>query len=355
MPYILREAQLDDIEPLQHLLTQAHKGITNLPYDTSSTKEKIHLSIASFEKKLKAVHDEFYLFILEDTKTKKRVGLSGVKATTGTPQHPALFFMKTSEEHTIPPLRLSYTLNLLSTVSYVHGPTEVCSLFLDESHRGKGIGSLLSLGRFLYMANHSTRFTDHIIAELRGVIHKDGFCPFYEGVGRYFFRLSYIEALKQFAPFPSLAQKLLPSYPLYLDMLPTAARHALGTPHEDTERALHLLKTIGFSISNEYDIFDGGPKLIAKKQAITPFAESQRAVVLGALPAAGSYSTLGYVATGPHKSFKATKGLIQVSQSGDEIGLLLEKEIIDAIEVKEGDTVRFWAPSSTRNSIKENS
>ncbi len=52
---------------------------------------------------------------------------------------------------------------------------------------------------------------------------------------------------------------LMPQHPIYVDLLPEAARAVIGKCHKDGEGARRLLEWEGFSFSNVIDIFDGGP------------------------------------------------------------------------------------------------
>ena len=88
-------------------------------------------------------------------------------------------------------------MNLLDTVQDVEtlhlekihdGPTEIGSLFLLPEYRGQKRGRLLSLSRFAFMAAHPKRFAEDVIAEMRGVMSEDGQCPFWEAIGKHFFR-----------------------------------------------------------------------------------------------------------------------------------------------------------------------
>jgi arginine N-succinyltransferase len=56
---------------------------------------------------------------------------------------------------------------------------------------------------------------------------------------------------------------LMPRYPIYVALLPEAARNVIARPHPDAEPALALLKSQGFHYNNVVDIFDAGPTVEA--------------------------------------------------------------------------------------------
>ena len=96
------------------------------------------------------------------------------------------------------------------------GPTEIGSLFLTENYRGKGRGRLLSLARFLFMAQHPLRFSQDVIAEMRGVVSDDGYCPFWEGIGRHFLKMDFSKADRLSTVDKSFIEDLMPQHPLFL-------------------------------------------------------------------------------------------------------------------------------------------
>ena len=57
----------------------------------------------------------------------------------------------------------------------------------------------------------------------------------------------------------SFIAELMPKYPIYLPMLPEAARAVVGRVHQQTEPALKMLQAEGFNFNGLVDIFDGGP------------------------------------------------------------------------------------------------
>ena len=59
----------------------------------------------------------------------------------------------------------------------------------------------------------------------------------------------------------SFVAELMPHHPVYVNLLPEAARAAIGEVHSDTEPARKLLEQEGFRYEGYVDIFDAGPTL----------------------------------------------------------------------------------------------
>lgn len=339
MTFVLRESSSNDVESIQTLLEQAHKGITNLPSDYVSTMDKIRLSEESFQKSVKKPGNELYLFVLEEVLTKKILGLCAIKAKTGIEYGaPSRFFKKSFESHSVPMDGLDYTMEILSPIEYKNGPSEVCSLFLDKNERGRGAGSLLSLGRFLYIANEPHRITEEIIAELRGVITESGTSPFYEHLGRYFFHNSFSQALKMMHHFPATISELLPRHPIYIDLLHKDAQDVLGKTHIETEKAASLLYRIGFRPTHEFDLVDGGPKMAANRSTLHPIIESS-IMTVHTIKTSEEPSTKAFISTisGP---FRVTKGSLSFSKKEGCINIT--PDIQQALGVDVQEKVRIW-------------
>src|ERR1700739_3746148 len=115
---------------------------------------------------------------------------------------------------------------------------------------------------------------------LRGFTDEQGLSPFWESIGRHFFSQTFAEA-----DFLSgIGQKdfirdLMPKYPIYAALLPLAAQAVIGQVHRDAEPALRILLNQGFRRSNEVDIFDGGPRVIADRAEIKTIREASAAQV----------------------------------------------------------------------------
>ncbi|GLX13062.1 hypothetical protein Pstr01_13010 [Pseudomonas straminea] len=73
--------------------------------------------------------------------------------------------------------------------------------------------------------------------------------------------------------------ELMPRFPLYTCFLSEAAREVIGRVHPDTEPALAMLKSEGFSYQGYVDIFDAGPAIEAETTKIRAIRDSQLLVL----------------------------------------------------------------------------
>lgn len=72
------------------------------------------------------------------------------------------------------------------------GASEICTLFLSESHRKNRNVRILSRVRFLFMAEHKERFDETLIAKMRGVSDQDSRSPFWNWLETHFFQWTFL-------------------------------------------------------------------------------------------------------------------------------------------------------------------
>src|SRR5262249_36368790 len=147
-------------------------------------------------------------------------------------------------------------LDTLFLTNDLTGAAELCSLFLQGEYRRDNNGSLLSKSRFLFMAEFPERFNPRVIAEMRGVSDEQGRSPFWEALGRHFFKMEFSEAdyLSGIGQ-KSFIAELMPQHPVYTAFLDDEARAVIGQVHENTKPALAMLAGEGFRYNGYVDIF----------------------------------------------------------------------------------------------------
>lgn len=331
----LRAVQKRDLDDIIALSKKASLGFTTFPKDPKALEKKLLKSISSFQKEVEHPNDEFYLFALEDTVLHKVIGVSAIFATTGGGE-PLYFFQKEdlAAQSSLP--HVPKTIPILSPISYIRGPSELCSLFLHPDARAHGLGRLLSLGRFLFVAKFQERFTDSFFAELRGVIENER-SPFWDGVGRHFLDITLHDALdllcnhgRGFIP------QFLPKYPIYIPLLPKEVQEVIGKTHRHTEAALMLLIHQGFTITDEIDLFDGGPKLRAMKNEIRVVTESREFLVVDIVESIDPKEKV-YLLSNDNINFRACIGPVKIHDN-QEITIL--KEAAQALLIDIGNTIR---------------
>lgn len=341
---IIRPIKRSDYPSLHNIAQESGIGFTSLPVNEALLKSKIELSVQSFAAKIDAPSNESYLFVMEDTVTGEVVGTSGIASGVGLDD--AFYHYHLSKVvHASHELDVYNSVDILTLCNDYTGASEICTLFLRQTAREGLNGRLLSKFRFLFMKEHQQRFTEIIIAEMRGISDEKGQSPFWQWLEEHFFSMDFPTAdyltgigQKQFIA------ELMPKYPIYVSLLSKEAQSVIGQVHEKTKPALQLLEQEGFSCRGYVDIFDAGPTVEANlKHVRTAQASCKLPVKIDDEKAA-----LG-------KNVFAINTLLEDFR-GASISLLIDKEqqlafisqqAADALSVSEGDAIRF-APSSFR-------
>lgn len=262
----VRGAHIDDLDDLYELTRQASQGITSLPPDKDFLKTKIYRSQESFARKVASPENELYFFVLEDTATKKVIGCSAIEAKIGT-TIPFYSYkcITTSEFDAEENIHVENTI-LMLTCDF-NGASELCSLYLHHDFRKKNHGLLLSLSRFMWMMLEPQRFATTVISEIRGV-NKEGFSPFWDSLGKHFFKMDFPRADRLSGHGSSIVNHLVPKLPIYTSLLSPEARKVIGIPHLQAQKAYHILLNLGFEYNGYVDIFDAGPTVSATMENI---------------------------------------------------------------------------------------
>ena len=272
---LLRSARNTDLAAILTLAEESGVGMTTLPKDIFLLKTRLAWSMQSFQSKRKHPDNDYYLFVLEDTATQRVVGTSAILASIG--QEPPFYSYELSTQtHTCPSLGLSNNHTILRLVTAHTGQSELCTLFLDPAYRHKTNGLLLSLSRFLFMADFPERFEPTLVAEMRGVSDEHGRSPFWDAVGHHFIPLPFIEADRlTLASDKQFIRDLIPIDPIYVNLLPKDAQDVIGKAHPSTQAALNILLREGFIMTKHIDIFDAGPTITAVRNALRSIAHSR--------------------------------------------------------------------------------
>lgn len=332
---IFRPIRADDLTSYLELALSA-QGFYTLPKEVRLLKERLANSLSSFAKQVHTPSLELYTFVAEDTENEKLMGVSAIAATTGE-KEPLYFFRKDAIEQRSTRVEVVKKIPTLNLVSYVRGTSEMCSLFVSPHYRKEGVGRLLSLARFLFIAQFPARFTNSLFAELRGKFDTELKNSFWEGVGRHFFQapLEKVHEMMQFGR--AFLGEFLPTNPIYIPLLPLEVQETIGQVDRATEGALHMLLKQGFSISDEIDVLDGGPKLRANKNEIKAIKDSLLLTV--AQIANDMKDAQEYLISNTHLDFRA---LItsHIHRMGSNV--TISREVAKALEVGIGDTIRLY-------------
>jgi arginine N-succinyltransferase len=339
-PYVMRPARLNDFDALWELASQSGPGFTSLPVDEPLLRSKLEKSDHAFKGSQSKLQYGKYLLMMEDTSSGEVVGCSAVKSGTGIDTPFFNYRVITLAQASQAAGGKRFDMDALVLTNEYVGYTEVGTLFLKAGHRGGGAGRLAAQSRYLLMAAAPDRFTDKVLAELRGVVDDHGRTPFWDCLGRHFFQMEFTEADRLSATTDSqFILDLMPKYPIYVDLLPPEAREVIGRCHSEGVGAYKLLLWEGFEFDRTVDIFDGGPLVAAQQRHIKTIRES-RVVKLERGDVDAGLSSL--VSTDVLQSFRTTRAEVEVR---DEKTVVANKEVFEKLEIKPGEKARIWIRS----------
>ncbi len=326
-----------DLDSLFDLAGQTGYGMTTLPPDRAVLQRRIEESELAFSLKMEKPRGETYLFVLEDAATAKAVGVCGIVSKVGG-FDPFYSYRIRDQRHHSTMLKVDKIVPILElTVSY-DGPAIVGSLFLLPQFRKNGNGRLLSLARFLFMAQFPARFDPHVIAEMRGIIDAQGRSAFWDAVGRHFFGVDFPQADYLTMADKEFIANLMPKHPLYIPLLPPDAQAVIGKVHPDTQPALKILADEGFTFEKLVDIFEAGAVYGCDLKTIRSVRESREAVYRGS--ASLSQAPEDYLVSNGRMAFRACKAAIQCV---DDQAINLDLEVAKQLDLAPGDPVRYVA------------
>ncbi|GEK72952.1 MULTISPECIES: arginine N-succinyltransferase [Halomonas] len=263
----IRPIAPSDLDELQAVARETGVGFTSLPDNRDFLAAKIDTAVSAFAQQT-PVDQRLYFFVLEDEASGKLAGCCAIEGQVGR-EVPFYHYRLGTLAHSSVQLDLHRTIDTLFLSSDHTGDAEVASLFLRPEYRGgdrrhERNGALLSMVRWLFMAQFRDSFPDKVLAEMRGRFDAEGRSPFWECLGSNFFPMDFNEADR----LTGLGQKsfigeLMPKFPIYTPFLSEEARACIGEVHEHTRPALAMLKKEGLRWEGFIDIFDGGPTVEA--------------------------------------------------------------------------------------------
>lgn len=266
---IVRPVRSSDLPALIELACSSGTGLTSLP----ANEERLAQRVANAEKAFLGQAeraDADYLFVLEDD-AGRLLGTSAITGGVGL-RAPWYNYRVGLTVSASPELKLYREIPTLFLANDLTGSSELCSLYLHPQERASLKGRLLSKARLLFIAEFRERFGARLIAEMRGISDENGRSPFWESLGRHFFKMEFVQAdyLTGVGNRAFIAE-LMPKFPLYTCFLSDEAREVIGRVHPLAEPALAMLKNEGFSHQGYIDIFDAGP-------AVEAYADNVRAI-----------------------------------------------------------------------------
>jgi arginine N-succinyltransferase len=342
---IVRNARADDLEAVFELARQIGPGMTTLKADRAALERRLEIVGASFAGTASAAESD-YLFVLEDTQNGRVGGVCAIKGAVGLDE-PFYNYRVGTLIHSSSEAGVFARMQALYLSFDMTGCAELCSLYLHPDYRNGVNGKLLSKSRFLFMAQFPGLFPDKVFAEMRGFQAPDGSAPFWESLGRHFFKMDFETADDMCGRGKAFISQLMPRHPLYVDFLTPEARAVIGKTHVDTAPARRLLEQEGLRYEGYIDIFDGGPVLQARMDQLRAWRDS-RCVACAAGPEQDA--PLALVATVDRLDFRVIAART-APQGGT---LILPEEQLRALGCGPGAPVRTMALEAMRAGAKNN-
>ena len=270
---VVRAIQAADLDALLELTRQVGSGMTTLKPDCKMLGERVECAVASFNESIPPEKRD-YMFVMEDLENGRLAGVCAIKGAVGL-EEPFYNYRIGTLVHSSHELNIFTRMDTLYLSNDLTGSTELCSLFLHPDYRHGVNGKWLSKSRFLFIAQFPHLFTEKLIAEMRGYQAPDGRVPFYEGLGRHFFKMDFnhVDHLTALGK-KSFIAELMPRQPMYVAYLPEDAQQVIGKVHDSTAPARRLLEQEGMHFEGYIDIFDAGPVLQARVSELRALRDS---------------------------------------------------------------------------------
>jgi arginine N-succinyltransferase len=339
MTFLIRPANMGDLQPIYEMAKRTGGGFTNLPPDKKALSEKLERSAAGFDRVGDDVADDLYVFVLQNSLTGEVRGTCQIFGKVGQRWPFYSYRIGALTQHSVE-LERTFRADILNLSTDLEGTTEVGGLFLHPGERAGGLGMLIARSRYLFIRNHRERFADRTIAELRGVIDEAGGSPFWDGVAGRFFGMSFQEADEFNAKFGNqFIADLMPKHPVYIAMLQESAKTVIGVPHPSGRAAMRMLENEGFAWENYIDIFDGGPTMTARTDQIRSIREAKDVTITKISHSAGEQNIdqKKLLTIGRLHAFKAAYGWID--DRGDDV--IVDAECAQALNISVGDQVTY--------------
>jgi arginine N-succinyltransferase len=339
MTFLIRPANMGDLQPIYEMAKRTGGGFTNLPPDKKALSAKLERSAAGFDRVGDDVADDLYVFVLQNTLTGEVRGTCQIFGNVGQKWPFYSYRIGALTQHSVE-LERTFRADILNLSTDLEGATEVGGLFLHPGERAGGLGMLIARSRYLFIRNHRQRFADRTIAELRGVIDEAGGSPFWDGVAGRFFGMSFQEADEFNAKFGNqFIADLMPKHPVYIAMLQESAKTVIGVPHPSGRAAMRMLENEGFAWENYIDIFDGGPTMTARTDHIRSIREAKDVTITEISNFVGEQKSdqKKLLTLGRLHAFKAAYGWID--DRGDDV--IIDAECARALNISVGDQVTY--------------
>ncbi len=334
---LIRPCTFKDLDDLLAISHAVGRGMTSMPADEAAWQEKISASLRAFSAAAQDTPSNTYFMVLEDSETGRVVGTTAIYTGVGL-NKPFYSYKVSTLVSSCNDLAVTRQARVLSMVNDYTGATEIGSLFLLPEYRKPGVGQFLSRARYMALADFPHCFGEQVIAELRGWQDAQGNSPLWDHLGHTFFGIDFQQAVTTAAlKGTQFISDLMPKYPIYIDLLPAAAREVIGKPHDSSAPALNMLKKEGFQFTGYVDLFDGGPSVQVAAREIHTVRDSSTGYcqLSGDITAEDQQFMISNTQL---DSYRVALAPARLDERGN---LLISPATAKAIQLEQGDTLRY--------------
>lgn len=348
MAFIVRMARNKDLEDI-YSLSKSVK-LFNLPADKIFLKELINTSQKSFSNAQVPKIQSQYLFVLEDIKTKGVIGTGQLRAQKTHDKRANYTFQILQEKKYSQSLSVSVNHKKLKLIENWEPLTELGGLVVKESYQGSPhkLGKLLSFARLFYISQFFQRFNEKLYVEIAPKSQ-----AMWKSLSGKFIPLTYQEADLKSKKNQEFFSALLPKEDIYLALLSKQAQEDIAQVPIKSLPAMKLLEKMGFIYRDEVDPFDGGVCLRGRIQHLPFYKKLSSAVIYSADNIDNANESLEdtdkqfLLSTGNAADFRCVLSRpLKIFYSGSEAGIYIEiyceKETLDALQIKNGESVTYF-------------
>lgn len=336
--YVVRPVEIADIGALEAMAAVSMPGVHTLPRTREGIHAFVERSIASFAAHVDIPSEESYLFVLEDLRTREVVGTAAIHASAGS-NGTYFAFRNDVIQQVSRDLNISHSVHALTLCSELTAYSQLSGFYLRHRDSAGLEAALLSRARLLFAVLAPHRFGDRFFVPLAGRLDADGQSPFWNALGRKFFKMDFLDAERVIdgARNRTLIVELMPHYPVYVPLLPGDAQAAMGQIHPSGQLAFNLLTQEGFEADEYIDIFDGGPILQAHKHSLRSFSGSCVRRVETAGPGVSLEAMVTYAVASNEQHFRAVTVACPPLETSQVV--CLPRDVQQALGVTQGDNV----------------
>jgi arginine N-succinyltransferase len=335
--YVVRPVEITDLAQLEALVRRGSHRVHTLPRGRAALSALVERSVASFGRAAHRPGAERYTFVLEDGHG-AIAGTATLVAQAGDGGGYLAFRKDMMHQYSEDPaVRVDVAMLRLCTDLSSH--SQLAGFYAPDPALDRTQKALLARARLLYAALAPRRCADEFFAALPGPLAGTRGSPFWNAVGRKFFDMDVeaAEALLEGNRDAARIVGLMPHHPVYVGLLPSAARAAIAASDPDAAPSLGPLWREGFKTAGYVDICDGGPVLRAARQELRCTAGAQRRRVSARAPEPHAGIRPYLVCNAREQQFRAITVPAGALDGEDAIGLTPQQQRL--LDVGTGDLI----------------